>query len=296
MFITGNGQLIDHDIKVEFPVKVRRNEYHQPGPILKSHWHEEFMIFYIEQGQAIIHCNSRPISVGPGDLVVINGSDAHYVENLCHQLVNYYIILDLAFLLSNQEDLCQTKFISPLMQNRIRFQNQIKDDEELLQQVLELIHEYQQQARGYELFIKGALYRILVLLIRRHTALITDAAENSRHYNILHQLRPVLEYVNKHYDQKLTLNELAAMANMSCHHFCRLFKNITGTPPIEYVNHLRINAAVELLKKQDLNISQIAMTVGFNDSNYFSRLFKKYRRVSPTCAQKEFQYDSLSRE
>ncbi len=289
MFITSDGQLIDHDIKDEFPVKIRRREYHEQGPILKNHWHEEFMIFYIEKGQAIIHCNSRPIAVKGGDLVVINGNDLHYVENCCHQLIEYYIIIDFAFLRSKYEDVCQTKYLSPLMQNRIRFQNQINQDNELLQQVLELIHEDERRDSGYELFIKAGLYRILVMLMRRHVAPQADETENRRHSAVFHQLRPVLEYVGNHYDQKLTLKELAAIAHMSNHHFCRLFKAITGTPPIEYVNHLRINAAVELLKEQHLNISEIATTVGFSDSNYFSRLFKKYKKLSPTCAQKKYR-------
>jgi AraC-like DNA-binding protein len=123
--------------------------------------------------------------------------------------------------------------------------------------------------------------------MRRHIMPIADEEENKRQYNILHQLRPVLKYVDQHYNQKITLTELAIMANMSRHHFCRVFKNITGKPPIEYINHLRINAAIELLKEGHLNISEIALTVGFNDSNYFSRLFKKYKKVSPTCVQKK---------
>lgn len=289
MIITSNGQLINQDIKSEFPVKISRTEYHELGPILKSHWHEEFMIFYIEQGRAIIHCNSQPIPVCAGDLIVINSNDVHYVENLCSQLVEYYFLIDLSFLLSKQEDLCQTKYIAPLMQQHIRFQNQIKNDNELLCQVVELIHEYKRQDRGYELLIKAGLYRILVLLIRRHIAAIADKEENEQRYNKLHQLRPVLKYVDQHYTQKLTLTELSTMANMSRHHFCRLFKNITGKPPIEYINHLRINVAMKLLREGHLNISEIALTVGFNDSNYFSRLFKKYKNCSPSCIQKRQQ-------
>jgi AraC-like DNA-binding protein len=289
MIITNNGQLINQDIKSEFPVRIKRAEYHELGPTLKSHWHEEFMIFYIEQGKAIIHCNSQPIPVCAGDLIIINSNDVHYVENLCSYLVEYHFIIDLSFLLSKQEDLCQTEYIGPIMQQHIRFENQIKNDNELLYQVLELIHEYKRQDRGYELLIKAGLYRILVLLMRRHTAATADKEENEQRYHTLHQLRPVLKYVDQHYTQKLTLTELATMSNMSRHHFCRLFKSITGKPPIEYINYLRINVAMGLLKEGQLNISEIAMTVGFNDSNYFSRLFKKYKNCSPTCIKKRQQ-------
>lgn len=284
MIIASNGQLIDQNVNPEFPVKIKRIEYYEPGPILKKHWHEEFMIFYIEKGSAVIHCNSQPIPVGTGDLVIINSNDIHYVENCCNHLIENYIVIDIAFLLSYKQDLCQIKYIDPLLQNRIRFENKITNDAELTRQVLELFREHQQQLRGYELSIKAGLYRILVLLLRRHTVPAPCEVDFRRHHQLL---RPVLQYVDEHYNQKITLEKLAAMANMSRPHLCRLFKSMTGMPPIEYINHLRINAAMKLLQQQHLPISEVALIVGFNDSNYFSRLFKKYKNMPPTSVQKE---------
>ncbi len=286
MLITNDGQLIDQDIKSEFPVKIRRTEYYEPGPVLKIHWHEEFMIFYIEKGEALIHCNSQPFPVGAGDLIVINSNEVHYLENLCSHLVEYYLLINFSFLLSRQEDLCQTKYIAPLLQQHFRFQNQIKNDNEFLSLVLELIREYEQQDSGYELLIKAGIYRILVLLMRRYLTVVSYKKGDEHRNNTMDQLRPVLQYVDQHYAQKLTLTELAAMANMNRHYFCRLFKSITGKPPIEYINHLRLNEAMKLLGRGHLNISEIALAVGFNDSNYFSRLFKKYKNCPPTHIQK----------
>lgn len=92
MIITQNGRLIDQEIKIDFPIKIRRREYHEPGPIFKSHWHEEFMIFYIRQGRAIMHCNSKAIPVGAEDLIIMNSNDMHYAENLGSlPFIEYYI-------------------------------------------------------------------------------------------------------------------------------------------------------------------------------------------------------------
>jgi AraC-like DNA-binding protein len=283
MIITNNGQLIDQNIESDFPLIIKRMEYHQPGPILKKHWHEEFMIFYIEKGSAIIHCNLQPIAVGAGELAVINGNDLHYLENCCSHLIEHYILADLKFLRSYKEDICQYKYINPLLQNHIRFQNKITNDDELISQVLDLFREYEQKKPGYELWVKASLYRIITLLMRRHTAPAVNTLEKKRH----HQLLPILKYVNDHFEQKITLNKLAVMANLSPHHLCRLFKSITGMPPIEYVNHLRIDAAVKLLQQYHLPVGEAALAVGFNDSNYFSRLFKKYKNISPTEAQQQ---------
>lgn len=282
MLITSNGQMINQGIKSEFPIKIRRVEYHDTGPILKSHWHKELMIFYIEKGNAVVHCNSQSHPVSQGDLVIINSNDIHYVENKCSHLIEHYIMIDFAFLFSSRQDVCQTKYITPMQKNHIRFQTQIQNDDELRQQVLDLFREYQQQGQGYELLIKSILYRIFVLLLRRHTVPPADEWATKRQ----DQLRPVLQYVDEHYDQKITLRGLAAMALMSRHHFCRLFKKATGIPPIEYVNRLRMNTAMTLLQQNHLPINEIAQAVGINDSNYFSRLFRKYKNTSPTNIQK----------
>ncbi|HMM22414.1 MAG TPA: AraC family transcriptional regulator [Selenomonadales bacterium] len=283
MIITHSGQMIDQNIKSDFPIKIRRVECHEPGPILKKHWHEEFMIFYIEKGTAVIHCNSQPLPVKAGDLVVINPNDIHYVENRCSHLIESYILIDLAFLLSYKEDVCQTKYIAPLLANHICFQNKLENDEDLVRQVINLMEEYEQKQLGYELVIKAEIYRILVSLMRRHTVPVTDEVKNRQH----HQLRSLLEYIDKHYQEKITLKELAAMANVSPYHLCRLFKNIAGMPPIEYINHLRINEAQRLLQQRHLKVGEVARIVGFSDSNYFSRLFKKYNHISPTSMQKD---------
>ncbi len=283
MFITIHDQLIDQQVSSDFPVKIKRQEYDEPGPILKRHWHEECMIIYIEKGNAVIHCNSQSITAAAGDLIIINSNDMHYVENCCTHLIECYLLVDFNFLRSHTDDVCQLKYIAPLLQNRVRFQNKIEDPA-LIQLVLELFREYQQKLPGFELLIKAGLYHILVLLLRRYTVPAGDEVQHRRQ----HQLRPVLEYIAAHYERKITLKELADMANMSGPHLCRLFKTITGLPPVAYINQLRINAAMKLLQQQHmLPVCEIALSVGFNDSNYFSRLFKRYKNISPSSLQKE---------
>ncbi len=282
MIITGNGQLIHQNLPNDFPVEMGVKEYHEPGPILKKHWHEELMIFYIQQGTALIHCNAQAIPVGPGDLVITNCNDFHYQENCCNHLIESFLLVDLSCLLSPKEDVCQTKYLAPLMENRLRFQHKIAGDTGLANQLLELIREFEQKRPGYELIVKAGLYRILALLVQSYTVPVAAEIKNRPH----NQLRPVIHYVEAHYDQKITLNELADMANISPHHFCRLFKSMTGMSPIAYVNFLRINAAMNLLQQGHLSVSEVAVAVGFNDSNYFSRLFKQYKKLSPTAVAK----------
>ena len=276
----------EHSINKDFPIDIHRSEHHHIGPIIECHWHENFEILYFEKGEALIYCNSHPIQVGPGELIVINSNDLHYGESLSEQLVYYVVEFDLSFIDSNHIDLCQTKYLTPLVQNRILFCNQIHRHDALLSEVHQLIREYYQQELGYELAVKAYIYRILVLLLRSYSKQTISEAEKSRQRKTLTRLSSVLEYIDAHYTEQLPLKQLSAMATMSEHYFCRLFKSLTGKSPTEYINHLRLNKAVTLLQESELNITEVALAVGFNDSNYFSRLFKKYKHVSPSTLLK----------
>ncbi len=91
----------------------------------------------------------------------------------------------------------------------------------------------------------------------------------------------MISYISAHYSENISNSELAKKANMSLSHFLRQFKKATGTSPVAFRNEQRIKAARSLILNSELNISQIAFTVGFSDSLYFSRAFKKSVGMSP---------------
>ncbi len=89
-------------------------------------------------------------------------------------------------------------------------------------------------------------------------------------------------HINRHFTEQVTLNDIAAYVNLSPQHFSKIFKETTGYGYVEWVNNLRITKARELINNSDKTIKEICFTVGYNDPNYFSRIFKKYVGISPT--------------
>jgi len=269
-----------------FPIDIHRSEHETLGVVIPQHWHENFEILYFESGSAVIYCNSTPIKVTAGDLIIVNSNDVHSCENTSSKLVYYVIEFDLSFIYSKESDLCQTKYMIPLLQNRILFKNQVDSHSVLLVEIRKLIAEYYNEEIGFELLVKAYIYQILVLLLRHYNKQTISEFEKERHRKTLNLLMPVLSYMDCHYTDKLNLKQLAAMANMSTCYFCRIFKSFTGKAPIEYITGLRLNKAIALLKENNLNITEIALQSGFTDSNYFSRQFKKYKTISPSLLQK----------
>lgn len=89
------------------------------------------------------------------------------------------------------------------------------------------------------------------------------------------------DYMVNHYQEPLTLEGLAQMAGLSVSHYSRLFKKYIGYSPIDYLTHLRIDRAKELLALSDYKLKSVANSVGYSDEFYFSRIFKKIEGISP---------------
>jgi AraC-like DNA-binding protein len=271
-----------------FPVDIFKRQFWEPGPIFNQHWHEHLQLIYFLSGKALIGCNSRSYLAKAGDLAVINGNELHYGENLSASLVCYMIRIDFSFLLSNQIDSCQTKYIAPLIQNQISFKNLVHNDRNITHCTKKMIAEYTSKKAGYELAIKACTYELVVLLLRGYLDKIYSEKERSSIMRNVKRFQQILDFLDNHYREPITIEQLASMVCISKYHFCRLFKERTGKSAGDYIHHLRINYALKLMRESDLNITEIALASGFSDTNYFCRVFRKYQNFSPSQYRKTF--------
>src|SRR2546426_4648811 len=97
--------------------------------------------------------------------------------------------------------------------------------------------------------------------------------------------RRVLEYMDAHFDEPLTLESLARVAGLSVHHFARAFRQSTGEPPHQFLLRRRIERATEMLKQPELSLSEIALAVGFSDHSHFARHFRRLVGMTPGAAR-----------
>ena len=95
------------------------------------------------------------------------------------------------------------------------------------------------------------------------------------------RIKPVLEYIEIHYNENLSLDTLAQVAGMNARYFCRVFQSLTHTTPMNYVNFYRIEQAAYLLDSSELPVTRIAAECGFWESSYFTKVFKKYKGITP---------------
>jgi signal transduction histidine kinase/DNA-binding LacI/PurR family transcriptional regulator/PleD family two-component response regulator len=95
-------------------------------------------------------------------------------------------------------------------------------------------------------------------------------------------VRKAMAYIHEHYTETISRLDVANHAQVSVGYLSRSFKQETGVSPISYLNRYRVNQAKTLLVRGEKNITEVAMAVGFSDSNYFSRVFRREAGMSPT--------------
>lgn len=108
-----------------------------------------------------------------------------------------------------------------------------------------------------------------------------ESVYNSQDAKKISQLRPVLEYIQRNYDQPLTLEDIAKQAHLSVSRLAHLFKEQIGITIVDYLTNVRIERAKQLLISSDLNCTQICFEVGYNNQSYFTRIFKQITGLTP---------------
>jgi len=100
--------------------------------------------------------------------------------------------------------------------------------------------------------------------------------------SVRERINKSVEFMKGHLREPLNVATLAALVNLSRSHFTSSFRRVTGYAPLSYLNHLRMQRAVQLLNTTDLSIKQISDQLGFSDQFYFSRAFSKMHNHSPS--------------
>lgn len=152
---------------------------------------------------------------------------------------------------------------------------------------LQMIQELKLCKADYEDLLVNHLHH---LLIRIHRTLLTEPYSKSRTH--AKDFDEAVQYFHKNYHTEININEYAAAHHMSVSWFIRGFKEYTDSTPTQYILSLRISNAQILLETTDYNITEIAEIVGYENSLYFSRLFKKQVGVSPSDFRKQLRDQS----
>lgn len=141
------------------------------------------------------------------------------------------------------------------------------------QSFLSLTEIWNSKRTGYYCRAMAVFYDLLYQ-IQHHLS-----AKSTNHYS---SIRPAIHHIHTHYcDTELSIPSLARLCAISETYFRKMFEQSFDMTPLQYINSLRIDHAVDLLTTNEMSIEEIAQRCGFNDAKYFSTVFKKYKGISP---------------
>lgn len=263
------------------PVTVHRREPQGPFGV---HTHDFSEIVVITGGRGVHVLDEEKWPVAAGDAFVLNAHEPHGYRDLDDlRLINIMFDskdLDLRlFDLTSLSGYHALFTLEPAWRQRHQFRSRLHLNARNLDETVTLIdrldNELSSQKSGYQFFAVSWFMQLIGHLSRCY-----EQAKNPDSKSLL-RIAEAIIHIEQNYTQPLGLEELAEIAEMPKRSFLRDFRNAMGTSPISYLIQFRIRRAAELLRGTDRGITQIAFDVGFEDSNYFTRQFKKQQGVSP---------------
>ena len=261
----------------DFPYNTYLCSIPRDFPGVPLHWHSEAELIVIKKGRGIVSSDLQKKPVTSGDIVLIRPGQLHSIEQDAHHVMEYEnIIFKPGLLISGSDDLCASRFITPFMEGRIRSESYLTPALSWYQSAAECIRQIDllsaTRPEGYQLAIKGHLFQFFFLLISNRLKKETASASQTKS---LEKMKTILKYIEEHYAEHITIDDMAALTYYSKSHFMKFFKAHMGVGFIEYLNDYRLTMSERLLRSSDAPVIEIAELCGFDNLSYFNRIFKR---------------------
>lgn len=245
-----------------------------PGWSRPPRQHRFHSIFLICKGRGEFVVNGSPRSAEPGKLFTLVPGTVCERKSSHDDPLEYYSIRFSAAHTMERDGSWQ---FSQAFDNDFPFPGEHKlSNAPVVINLLEQMHFLWQRRGSMVAMRRKILFYELLLAIAR------DFREQAVTGHTTAAIERTIEYMVNHYKEAITLEQLAVMAGLSPSHYSRLFKRYTSHSPIDYLVHVRMDRAKELLLLSDYRLKAVARSVGYQDEYYFSRLFKKITGIAPS--------------
>lgn len=261
----------------EFPIAFYHINPSHPRYQMTYHWHKECEMIRILEGSFLLTIDNNSYHLKKGDLIFIQDGFLH--GGIPSECIYECIVFDMLLLMKNNH-ICSRQIQSIIHHERVIHAYLSRDIPALNDTVTDLFTAMGAKKPGYEFIIQGSLFHFFGIVLE-HELYQTHPASSSVSTNRLAQLKNVLSYIEEHYQETISLDDMARIAGMNSKYFCRYFRAMTQRTPTNYLNYYRIECACELLSTKDLTITEVAFCCGFNDISYFIKSFHKYKGITP---------------
>ncbi len=245
-------------------------EYYQALPgIIGQQFKQHLALIFFSQGKIKQKLEENTIlyNVVPGSIILIPAS--------IFSQISWLQPLDFAVLILKPSAITQAIEELNLELNRVVLSPQFEQKDNLVHDLLlTLLSEMKRDRQGCSIYIETLTKTLVVHLFKKY-AFTTIWTTQDKEFSL--RVIKAIAYINENLDKKLYINEIAATVNISKYYFCRVFNDLMGISPYQYLLQQRIEKAKTLLRSNiELSIVDISLKCGFASQSHFAKCFRKY--------------------
>ena len=235
------------------------------------HWHEHIEFHFVLNGNAKIQCGGQIIEAKKHDCLIINSNELHKSIDA--------------------EDCGCFKFkLRPsFFDNNYYIFNNLVHDDTVTSLMFNIMQMYNNTDDASLYTVKGYIFQLIGFLCRNYSVKTLPPIASQQNREKLQKMNNVAKYLQLHYATEIRAETLAEMSHYTYSYFSAAFKEVFGVSLTKYILSIRINKATTLLATTDMNITEIAISSGFSDANYFARAFKKETGYTPSQYREHVQ-------
>lgn len=278
-------ELIPHG-SLAFPCAGYQEPYSMDGKReFPWHWHEEMEMIYAKSGVLTVQIPGKSFQLKKGDFFVANSNILHYIvtasEGELQSLVFHPMLVA-----GDQESVFAVRYILPLTQNTC-FDGCYLEGEKYPEEIGAFCQAFAAlaaEAPGYEFAVREHLSRICLFLCEHYRESMAEAGTHERAGNSQDNLRvqAMLRYIHQHYQESVTLSEIAGAAALSERECLRCFRRTLQMSPMQYVLRYKVMQGAEFLcGNPNRSIADAAASCGFDSPSHFSKMFRRYYNCTP---------------
>ena len=254
------------------------------GKNVPIHWHNDLEINLIREGEAVFQVYQKSYRVRTGEGFLLNRNVPHSCSSPGNEHVRYSTILVRPdFLYGDFGSDVERKCFQPFLQNSaipcIYLTGFDENGKEILQKLNQVEEAFDRKRFCYELKIKGLLCEAFAMILYGHRQELTKFVPAN--LQELERLEKMLNYLNMHFTEVISLQDLADQVHLSREVCCRLFKKMTGKTITGYLEEYRVNKSFSLVQSGQYSMTQITEMVGFSNPSRFASAFRKRFGCNP---------------
>jgi AraC-like DNA-binding protein len=237
--------------------------------------HKDIEFHYVFEGEEIYILNGKEQRISKGELVCVNSYTPHNYYSLVKGR-SVTVIVSADYLTKNGLNL-----------GSLCFEEYVKDSM-VGEKISELLGEFNASDAAHGVYMNALILSFVAYIARAHSraSVKSEGSEGLERLGSAYQyVCQAIDYISENFANNIALDELSALCGLSKYHLLRIFKQVTGHTPIDYINKVRCKYATQRLLN-GASVTETALASGFSDAHYFSNCFKKYIGCRPSEIRK----------